>query len=469
MRLTGSDLVQAPAPTSAVVAEGAEGPSLIGRAVLQRKMHQRALQRRATTDGTATDVHQAAEQGIAGAGTTLPHRDAIQQAFGKHDVSGIVAHTGPEAEAASASIGAAAYATKHHVAFLGAPSLHTAAHEAAHVVQQRDGVSLSGGVGEEGDPYERHADAVADAVVAGRSAETLLDTRPTGSGNSGRVQRQTLKQANKADGLTDTNNKLAIAGKDGWDGLVYAITLDEEAQDRTDALNKAAATNAAVGQRIEGMGWNGSKDQCGQAKFKELDPFFLEVTVKFQHDSSTETLKLVYQHAKQANGYVVRVEDSSNSALQGEQKMDIPKKKNDSLREGFTYSNSHDQSDTGNIAALTKGGEEKNIDAYTKIAGEGARWKCVRNHAAKLKNGSRFFTANQKDETGNTVFAIAFEVLWKNWLTGFSSKYNIDDSQVALALAPGGTLEGARGEAVAKTDLTADDYDLDKGAGHVVG
>jgi hypothetical protein len=89
-------------------------------------------------------------------------------------------------------MGAEAYATGDHVAFAGAPSLHTAAHEAAHVVQQRGGVQLKGGVGETGDAYEQHADQVADAVVAGRSAEDLLDAvggRGTGGG-PGRVQRQ---------------------------------------------------------------------------------------------------------------------------------------------------------------------------------------------------------------------------------------------------------------------------------------
>ncbi len=55
-----------------------------------------------------------------------------------------------------------------------ASSLHTAAHEAAHVVQQRAGVHLKGGLGEAGDAYEQHADAVADAVVRGESAEGLL-------------------------------------------------------------------------------------------------------------------------------------------------------------------------------------------------------------------------------------------------------------------------------------------------------
>ena len=75
------------------------------------------------------------------------------------------------------------------MAFSGTPSLHTAAHEAAHVVQQARGVQLDGGVGQVGDRYEANADAVADLVVRGESAEALLD-EVAGSGGGGTgVQR----------------------------------------------------------------------------------------------------------------------------------------------------------------------------------------------------------------------------------------------------------------------------------------
>ena len=55
-------------------------------------------------------------------------------------------------------MGAEAIASGTHVAFAGPPSLFTAAHEAAHVVQQAAGVDIDGGVGRDGDRYERHAD-----------------------------------------------------------------------------------------------------------------------------------------------------------------------------------------------------------------------------------------------------------------------------------------------------------------------
>jgi hypothetical protein len=136
-------------------------------------------------------VHAAAAAGVSGPSSAMPHQEAIQQSFGRHDISGIAAHTDDKAAAGANAMGASAFATGNHVAFAGAPSLHTAAHEAAHVVQQRAGVHLAGGVGAAGDPHERHADAVADRVVQGQSAEGLLDQYAGGGGAGGSaIQRQ---------------------------------------------------------------------------------------------------------------------------------------------------------------------------------------------------------------------------------------------------------------------------------------
>jgi hypothetical protein len=128
-----------------------------------------------TTPDADTQTHELAAAGVAGGGGALPHLARIQDAFGHHDVSGVQAHIGGPATEATEAMGATAYATGDRVAFAGAPDLHTAAHEAAHVVQQRAGVSLPGGVGQAGDAYEHHADAVADRVVRGESVAGLLD------------------------------------------------------------------------------------------------------------------------------------------------------------------------------------------------------------------------------------------------------------------------------------------------------
>ena len=150
-------------------------------------------------DGGPEAVHAAAARGVAGGGGALPHLAAIQRSFGaEHDVSGVKAHVGGAAAEASQAMGAEAYATGSDVAFAKDPTLHTAAHEAAHVVQQRGGVQLKGGVGEAGDPYERHADAVADRVVAGQSAGDLLAGHGKGGGgSSGGVQHKLVQREGK--------------------------------------------------------------------------------------------------------------------------------------------------------------------------------------------------------------------------------------------------------------------------------
>lgn len=167
------------------------------------------VQRRGDGDISADQVHAAAARGISTPTTSLPHADAIQASFGPtHDVSQIQAHVGGAATEACQGMGASAFATGSHVAFASTPDLHTAAHEAAHVVQQARGVNLYGGVGTEGDPYEQHADAVADRVVAGRSAEDLLDGHPGGGGGPA-VQRKGGKDLNSKDYIAAHEGELA--------------------------------------------------------------------------------------------------------------------------------------------------------------------------------------------------------------------------------------------------------------------
>jgi hypothetical protein len=124
-------------------------------------------------------IHDAAARGVSTTTSALPFADQIQESFGpENDVSKIQAHVGSEAPRA---MGAEAFASGNHVVFGGQPDLHTAAHEAAHVIQQAHGVNLYGGVGEAGDAHERHADAVADQVVAGRSAAALFGSATRGA------------------------------------------------------------------------------------------------------------------------------------------------------------------------------------------------------------------------------------------------------------------------------------------------
>lgn len=164
---------------------GSESPNSPSRGVVQRlagrgyEAQMEALKPAAQDalghglKGASASSGDIANQGVSGPGGTLPHAQQIQQSFGRFDVSAIQSHTDSAAVEASAQLGARGFAFGDQVA-LKDKDLRTAAHEAAHVIQQRGGLSLEQGMGEVGDRHEQHADAVADLVVAGKSAEGLL-------------------------------------------------------------------------------------------------------------------------------------------------------------------------------------------------------------------------------------------------------------------------------------------------------
>jgi hypothetical protein len=166
-------------------------------------------------DGDGASLAAAAAHGVGGPAVDLPYRDRIQASFGRHDVGRVQAHVGGAAEQAADAMGAEAFATGDHAGFAGPPTLRTAAHEAAHVVQQRAGVQLAGGVGAPGDTHEQHADQVADRVVAGQSAEELLDQVQPGAApataTSGPVQLLVKRFKPKSGGSVDQLEQIA-----GW-------------------------------------------------------------------------------------------------------------------------------------------------------------------------------------------------------------------------------------------------------------
>jgi len=163
-----------------------------------------AIQRKAGNgEKDPSDIHSVAASGVAGANGRLPHAETIQAGFGKHDIANVRTATGGAAADACTAMGAQAFAMGDALAFAVRPDLHTAAHEAAHVVQQRGGVSLKSNVGHAGDRYEQHADAVADLIVQGKSAESLLDQYAGAGGARSAVQR---KETDECLGESDTQS-----------------------------------------------------------------------------------------------------------------------------------------------------------------------------------------------------------------------------------------------------------------------
>ncbi len=190
------------------------------------------------------DVAKTSQEGFAGAGGRLPFVERIQAAFGRHDIGGVRAHSDTPAIEAASQLGAEAYTSGEAVAFAQAPDLHTAAHEAAHVVQQRAGVSLAGGVGQVGDRYEQHADQVADAVLRGESAEGLLGQFAGAAG---------------ADTPTDTRS--LVQKRRVVSGPVGVASGNGVAADASPSASSDATSNR--GDRIDGGAAAGSRGSAG--------------------------------------------------------------------------------------------------------------------------------------------------------------------------------------------------------------
>ena len=215
-----------------------------------------SVQRKGGEDGAA-QVRSTAAAGVSGSGGSMPHASAIQASFGSHDVSSVRAHTSDTAVQASKSIGAEAYAMGDNVAFAGSPTLHTAAHEAAHVVQQRAGVSLDGGVGRAGDSYERHADRVADLVVQGRSAESALGESSGGAS----VQRKAVQRYDDSPtSYTHDRQKFGDPKKDkSFLGMGYSSDAEKKraAEVETEKIRKGEQSSMETGAATaKTKGWD---------------------------------------------------------------------------------------------------------------------------------------------------------------------------------------------------------------------
>jgi hypothetical protein len=175
---------------------------------LQRSPLRRHTSERATQPAERPSrslVQQLATRAIDTPAETLPYANRIQRSFGHHNIDTVRVHRGPIATANARSVQARAFATGNHIVFADTPDLHTAAHEAAHVIQQSAGVQLADGMDIEGDRYEQHAEAVARQVIGGYSAESLLDhipgtTQPHARAN-GQVQADTGNGGKSANGV----------------------------------------------------------------------------------------------------------------------------------------------------------------------------------------------------------------------------------------------------------------------------
>ncbi len=433
------------------------------------------LQRQGMAGGEASPDLDTAINLARGSGQPLDAglQRSMGQAMGA-DFSGVKVHTDAQSDRLNRSIQAKAFTTGQDVFFrqgayepASRGGQELIAHELTHVVQQNGGavqptMQLQDKSGNDEKGLQQEAN------VMGRA----------GTIDSGAiVQRQNLEQTKWVEmgNLEKEKERRGVVG-DGRNVNVYVDKSIIPATDKLDALQKLAARNADIGKTVDEKAkvnwgiaesndkWTGKWELLDNEKLKKLDPFFYEGIAKWGKDTGDEKyLGFMFQHAASFTGYIESILDTSNPSVSQMPSMYIEETES-SLKDtrsgdrNLKFSNIHDQTDTVNLLTLSgSGGEEKNLDAYTKIAGEGARWQCVRKHASKLKNTSRFFTAIRTD---GKALAVTFTYLWLNWKEKFDKGYDITDRTVVDKLR-----STDLGREVRFDQLNENDYDLDLSRG----
>ena len=307
---------------------------------------------------------------------------------------------------------------------------------------------------EEDEPVQKK-DAEEAALLQGkfsnRESTTQLVENAAPKVNKNVLQRKNLWQAGYADDMKYEKEQVLVG--DGRNGNVYSEHMVDPSANKTDALQQAGIENASVGVNIENETWTAPGQALDDEAVDELDPFIYSIRVPYMKGDKEERMTLEFQHANQFTGYVTSVLDSANDAAKDNAATMFVAGAIPGGNEKF--SNKHDGDDDANLVDLTDGEEEKNLDAYTKIAGEGARWQCVREHSASLQNDSIFYTQSPADDA--KVWGLDFKALWKTWKSGFGKKYNITNATVVTAI----TSDTIKNAQYNKAEMRGVDYSLD--------
>ncbi|HEY5958112.1 MAG TPA: DUF4157 domain-containing protein, partial [Polyangiaceae bacterium] len=206
-------------------------PSLAGDAPVPPDDDVNRLQRKDTgevaprTAATPSEIHAIARAGLEGASEPLPHLDRIQPLLAPHDLSGVRTVTGGAAVESNMRLGALGYTMGERIAFRSAPDVKLAAHEAAHVVQQRAGVTLSSSAMDRGhnDPYERTADKAAERILNCEPAKELTDSGGSTAPASIAVQRDELTE--------QSSDKMPTPINMVWGGDAFVVSFGVAEQD----------------------------------------------------------------------------------------------------------------------------------------------------------------------------------------------------------------------------------------------
>ena len=357
-------------------------------------------------------------------------------------------------------------------------------HEAWHVVQQKQGrvmptMRLGGDLINDNPVLEREADCMGAKAVQGKFKDGAASVKHV---ISTCVQRQ-MPEADQFNGYNMQINAQQIQRIADKCTLVMQTPL--QARDKIEALQKISQKAAGIGSIVKGSQMTDSEFFYAEisAKYKTNRQIETETSISMYESQIKElddnndaeaymkdgyregweedkgklegmlklikpvTLTLKYQFRKSGvnlagneaggPGYIVSVDKSrQRGRADAAGSMINPGKDQNGKTVGVdtndSYSNRHEPAQgsilghtyrKGNVQGQRGDIRSKNFDAYTKLAGEGARFQCVRRNIATITDDTVIHARGQNQ-------GVKFCELWLTWSASFDKKYDIPDSEI---------------------------------------
>lgn len=225
-------------------------------------------------------------------------------------------------------------------------------------------------------------------------------------------------------------------------GALLTCKTEGECVDKIGSLEKISKKASTIGNIAKGNFWNGGEPKDRDTT-NSLNYFYVKIT-----SSGGNPIEMTYSYgtAKGVNpGYVVSVKYGENEGkmVEGSRydawgnvgddencKMNLLNYKvGQEQKKGVAinnneYTNSHHKTYDENILKCTDEINAKGWDAYTKLAGEGARFQCVRRNIPWINDNTVFYPPGKGK-------GVRFSQLWLTWSSTFKKAYDIADATIA--------------------------------------
>ena len=232
--------------------------------------------------------------------------------------------------------------------------------------------------------------------------------------------------------LGDISNR-----KEKSDGILCEKINVKNEDTKENCLKNISEKAAEIGDNTPiNTNWETSESGAGiynDINSTKMNPFQVPIQSVFPVTQDDAYIITLYYHFGPFNhGYIVQVYDNGSNGIMSYK----------AILSAGEYRNEHDETKNTKILDQTNEGNDNiKFDAYTKLAGEGARFQCVRDNIGKISNNTYFYLNGSLELSDLYTYkkltnpGVSFKTLYSNWGRVFSHKFNISNQDIKNAIS----------------------------------